>query len=83
VGAEIGDCEHIATIYPSPGGSSERIFIYYAQIAGEITPGAGGGLGDERIEQELISRDELFRLCRMGEINDAKTLVAAQWLMAR
>ncbi len=83
VGLEIGECEHVATVFPSPGGSSERIFIYYAPVPGRPRQGAGGGLGDERIATELIKRQELFRLCRLGEINDAKTLIAAQWLMMR
>ena len=28
--------EQISTFYPSPGGSSEQIFLYYAEVSGEF-----------------------------------------------
>ncbi len=34
-GLNIDDFEHISTFYPSPGGSSERIYLYYAEVSGE------------------------------------------------
>lgn len=83
VGLEVGACESVATVFPSPGGSSERIFIYYAAVEGAPPQGAGGGLGDERIAKEVVPRAELERMCRQGEITDAKTLIAVQWLMLR
>lgn len=83
VGLNIGACEHIATVFPSPGGSSERIYIYYAAIEGVPPLEAGGGLGDERIVKAIVPRAELEQLCRRGEIIDAKTLIAVQWLMLR
>ena len=83
VGLDFKECEHIATIFPSPGGSSERIFIYYAAIEGAPTQSEGGGVGDERVFKQFGPRAELERLCRLGEIKDGKTLIAVQWLMLR
>lgn len=83
VGLEIGACDHIATIFPSPGGSSERIFIYYAVVSGNGSQNPGGGIGDERVLREMVPLTELFRLYKLGEIEDAKTLIATQWLMLR
>ena len=43
-GYEVASLEPITTCYPSPGGSSERIFLYYAQISEAARRGAGGGV---------------------------------------
>ncbi len=46
----------IATFYVSPGGTSERIFLYY------------------------YAQSDLLQAFKAGQIQDAKTLIALQWL---
>ncbi len=71
--------QEITTILPSPGGTSERIHIFYAVVSRTDEIGKGGGVGDEDIERVEMPVEELFRLMDAGKIADAKLVVAAQW----
>jgi ADP-ribose pyrophosphatase len=76
--------EHISTFYLSPGGTSERIILYYAEVDGEKTS-AGGGLaeeGEDIVNVELSVEDALAQVSS-GEIADAKTIIAILWLKDR
>src|SRR3981081_4038170 len=44
-GYEVARLEPIANFYVSPGGSSERILLYYAEVSEEGRTGGGGGAG--------------------------------------
>jgi ADP-ribose pyrophosphatase len=85
IGYEAELIEPIATFYVSPGGSSERIHLFYAEVstAGKIA--AGGGLVEENEDIQTISYSpaELEQALARGEIQDAKTLVGIYWLRAR
>lgn len=77
--------EHIAQFYLSPGGSSERIFLYYAEIDPQQPRGDGGGLAAEQedIESVELSLSEAWQMLDAGEFSDAKTIIALQWMRAR
>ena len=45
-GYQIKAPELICKFLSSPGGTSERIFLYFAQVSEAAKPGKGGGLGD-------------------------------------
>ena len=85
VGYEIGTLEPIATFYVSPGGSSERVFLHYAEVtdAGKVGDGGGVGAEGEDIRTVELTLEELDRLLATGSIQDAKTLVGVQWLKRR
>lgn len=74
--------EHIATVFVSPGGSSERIHIYYAPVAPADKTSAGGGVIAEGEDIRLVSLATQRALDKLGrgEIIDAKTVIALQWL---
>ena len=77
--------EHIMTFYPSPGGASERMYLYlgFTGAAHKVADG-GGEAGDE--EDILVRRfdwQEVQRMLRDGEICDAKTIIALQHLALR
>jgi ADP-ribose pyrophosphatase len=76
---------HIADFYVSPGGSSERIFLYCAEISGLDPAGKGGGLASENEDIQLVelSTGEAFARLERGEIQDAKTIIALMWLRTR
>jgi nudix-type nucleoside diphosphatase (YffH/AdpP family) len=85
-GLEITTFEHIATFYPSPGGSSERIFLYYSEVAGEQAgyKSTGGLLREgEDIKVIEFSLPETLAKIRSGEIMDAKTILGIYWLENR
>lgn len=72
----------IATIYPSPGGSSERIHIFHGRVA--LRPDAPETAGltdqDEHIRVLRLPVEVALARLRAGEIQDAKTVIALQWL---
>jgi nudix-type nucleoside diphosphatase (YffH/AdpP family) len=72
----------IQAFYLSPGGSSERLYLYYTLVASQDQTARGGGLEEEHEDIRIITlktQDALARL-HAGEINDAKTIVGLQWL---
>lgn len=80
VGYEAATLHHINTFYLSPGGSSERMHLYYARLGNKR--GGGGGLRkeDEDIKTLVIPVDTALEWLRDGKIMDAKTIMALQWL---
>lgn len=85
IGYNVHELTPIATFYVSPGGSSERIFLYYAEVnnADHVAPGGGLASENEDIRLVELSLDELWRQLQNGELIDAKTIIAAQWLQLR
>jgi nudix-type nucleoside diphosphatase (YffH/AdpP family) len=81
-GYQPGQLTHIATFYVSPGGTSERIMLYYAEISNADKIAAGGGLASENEDIQLIelSPSELWNKLDNGTIADAKTIIGAMWL---
>jgi ADP-ribose pyrophosphatase len=77
-----GDLRPIATIYPSPGGSSERIHLFLGLVDQEDRMNEGGGLPSlgEDIQVERFPFQEAMKMIERGEISDAKTIVALQHL---
>jgi ADP-ribose pyrophosphatase len=70
--------EHIFTYFATPGGSTERIFLYLAEVDGE---GAAGRIAGEPSETEdirvaAVPYEEAWRMTADGRIADAKTLLA-------
>jgi nudix-type nucleoside diphosphatase, YffH/AdpP family len=85
IGYEANLIEPIATFYVSPGGSSERIRLFYVEVSDRGKKGQGGGLLEENedIQTVAYSAAELDAALRRGEIQDAKTLVGIYWLRSR
>lgn len=85
-GLTINTFEQICTFYPSPGGSSELIFLYYAEVSGKyaVYNKSGGleGHGEDIVSTEM-SLDEALEKIRSGEIIDAKTIMSMYWLENR
>jgi nudix-type nucleoside diphosphatase (YffH/AdpP family) len=83
-GYDVEQLQHIGTFYLSPGGSSERIILYYAEVSDAGRTGAGGGQAGEGEDIQVVevSLDQLERDVAAGRIDDAKTLVGILWLLA-
>ena len=82
-GLNIKAFEHINTFYPSPGGSSELIYLYYSEVSGEHARyNETGGLlasGEDIKVIELTLTQALAKI-KTGEIMDAKTILGIYWL---
>lgn len=68
---EIDMVEHIASVYVSPGGTSERIHIFLVTVTNQVAD--GGGVGDEEISRVEMTSQEI--LDWLPKIQDAKTLI--------
>lgn len=81
-GYSVENLHHLYTFFLSPGGSSERIFLYYGRLASTQRISEGGGLlnEDEYISTTKMPISEALRKLRAKEFQDAKTILALQWL---
>jgi nudix-type nucleoside diphosphatase (YffH/AdpP family) len=85
IGYDLLLLEPIATFYVSPGGTSERVSLFYGEVGDATQVGAGGGLATEGEDIALcpLSLADAWRALDAGDIADAKTLVGLMWLRAR
>ena len=85
IGYKIETVEPIAKFYVSPGGTSERILLYYAEVvdAGKVGPGGGKPEENEDISIQAFPVQELDNLIADSRIQDAKTLIGLLWLQRR
>ncbi len=84
-GFDIERLERVATFYVSPGGTSERVYLFYGEVsqAGKTKDRRSLGAGDEQIELIEVSASELWEMFQTGELLDGKTIVALLWLRLR
>ena len=84
-GYRVRDLELVTSFYLTPGGSSERIYLFYAEIEEADREHEGGGLPEEGEDIEVVELplDQAWRALESGEIADAKTIVGLQWLSRR
>ena len=79
-GYKIQKPKFICKFFSSPGGTSERIFLYFATVTDADKIGKGGGLGGEDIKVVTKSVNELFDELAQKQIEDPKLIIAAYWL---
>src|SRR6266516_605137 len=84
IGYRVETLWHINTFYLSPGGSSERVYLYYASVTPKNRISKCGGLTEsgEDIRTLTITVDNALEKIDKGEIIDAKTVIGLQWLQA-
>lgn len=82
IGYNTENFSQIMTFYPSVGGSSERIFLYYVTVSEKDRVGDGGGREEEGEDIRCLSFkvEEAIRKVDEGHILDAKTIIGLQWL---
>jgi ADP-ribose diphosphatase len=84
-GFAVDSMEPVATFYASPGGSSERIHLFFAEVDGLARDDAGARTARDAGEDIAIVEQDLEAFledCRAGRVLDGKTLVAGLWLAA-
>ncbi|MGD0023052.1 MAG: NUDIX domain-containing protein [Xanthobacteraceae bacterium] len=79
-GYQIRNPTLICKFFSSPGGTSERIFLYYAEVHETDRIGNGGGLDGEDITVVPMPLNDLFERLAKGTIEDPKLAVGAYWL---
>ncbi len=85
LGFAVERLQPVATFYVSPGGSSERIWLYCAEVseAGRVSAGGGADGEHEEIRVVRMTAAEARARLHAGGFADAKTIVGLQWLFAQ
>jgi ADP-ribose pyrophosphatase len=78
-GYRVGAMAPIATFFVSPGGSTERVFLFYAEIDGPDRVSVGGGVtaADEDIRILSVSLDEARQLLVDGKVATPRPSLAS------
>ena len=75
VGYETDSLKLIDECYVSPGGNTEKVSIYYAEVSNQIE--AGGGHASEHEEIDIVYMD--YNELTTTRFRDAKTISAVSW----
>ena len=80
-GLEITNTQEIMSYYSSPGGCTEQITLFYAEVDSRLAGGIHGlDSEDEDIKVLVIDFNEAMEKLNSGKINSATPIIALQWL---
>lgn len=84
-GFHVKELVPIHTFFVSPGGTSERIHLFYAEVRRHDQLEAGGGVVADGESTTLVRLpvNVFFAKLRNQEFEDAKLIIAGQWLRER
>lgn len=79
---EVTDMEFIMDYYPSAGGSTELIALYYAAVdLSNVETGIHGlDTENEDIRTSIMSRETVMQYLKQGKIKASLAIIALQWL---
>lgn len=83
IGYQMDTIELICSSFVSPGGCSEKTFLYYAEVNSSHKTAKGGGLESENEDIQLVklSKSTVIKMYHNKEFQDAKTIMAIQWYL--
>ncbi|NOU51722.1 ADP-ribose diphosphatase [Pseudoalteromonas sp. JBTF-M23] len=80
-GLELGELQYMTSYLSSPGGTTERLYLYLAKA--DLSQ-AGGIFGleseGEDIKSHVIPYAQAIDFLQSGEIDNAATVISLQWL---
>jgi len=76
LGYKIDKCEMINDCFVSPGGTSEKVKIYYVEVSEKISAGGGLETENENIETIELTQQEMLSY----NFEDAKTVIGVLWV---
>lgn len=78
---DVTNVQLICDFYPSPGGSTEILYLFYGEVDADGIDGVHG-LQDENEDIKVLnlSADEAFTLLGEGKIKTTPAIIALQWL---
>lgn len=81
VGCQVGRVMKICDYLVSPGGTTERIWLFLGEVDSQNMAAHGGVAGEnEDIKVHRLPAQLMFDRLESGKINNAMTLIAVQWL---
>ncbi|PID45644.1 MAG: ADP-ribose diphosphatase [Proteobacteria bacterium] len=84
-GCTVDNLEFIMDYYPSAGGSTERVSLYYGTVNLSTVQTGVHGLGDEHedIRTLIVPTDTVIQWLKQGKIKASLAIIAIQWLAMR
>lgn len=80
-GITIGRCKPIVSYLSSPGGTSERMYVYVGEVDATTATGIHGlACENEDIRVHVVSREQAYQWVEAGIIDNAASVIALQWL---
>jgi ADP-ribose pyrophosphatase len=82
IGFVVDKIEPIGDFFVSPGGTSERIFLFCALVTDAGRESKGGGAPSEGEDIRVVEwpLEEFVAKLQSGQLYDAKTIIAGYWL---
>lgn len=74
------DLAPIATYFSSPGGATEQIFLFFAEVTGPDRTQRDGGIGVEDTEIMHVSAEKVFEWLDNNQIENSKLAIGVGWL---
>jgi len=76
IGFRVAEVENLGEMYGSPGGLSEKLTLFYAEVGDADQTGEGGGVDDhEDVEIIRMTVAEAYEALDRGKLKDAKTQI--------
>jgi ADP-ribose pyrophosphatase len=75
IGYHVDQLEHLYTFYSSPGGTTEKVLLYFAEVSKQHADGGGKADEHEKIEIVELTANEFLKL----DTPDAKTIISQLW----
>jgi nudix-type nucleoside diphosphatase (YffH/AdpP family) len=84
VGYRIQELEFISSFFVSPGGSSEKILLFYSEVNASDKVFKGGGMKYEKEDIQLVKlkTKAVVQQFKEQQFRDAKTIIGIQWFLA-
>lgn len=80
-GLVIGRTEKALSYLSSPGGTSERMYVYVGEVDSTQASGIHGLKSEnEDIRVHVVSREQAYQWVEDGVIDNAATVIVIQWL---
>lgn len=80
-GLTIGRCKPVLNYLSSPGGTSERMFVFVGEVDATTAQGVHGlKQENEDIRVHVVSREQAYQWVEQGVIDNAASVIAIQWL---
>ncbi|MGJ5640713.1 NUDIX domain-containing protein [Formosa sp. S-31] len=83
IGYQVKNMEFIGEYFVSPGGASEKVNAFYAEVHSTDKIFEGGGLDTEQEDIQLVKipLSAIREKLNSNAIKDAKTIIALQWML--
>ena len=80
-GITICRCTPMVSYLSSPGGTSERMYVYVGEVDATTATGIHGlACENEDIRVHVVSREQAYQWVEEGIIDNAASVIALQWL---